>query len=82
MAYTIINGLLYKRGADGVFLHCVSPEEGQQILRDMHEGECAHHASSRTLVSKAFRHGFFWLTAHTDAMHIVDHCIGYQKYKS
>jgi len=32
------------------------------------------------LVSKAFRHGFFWLTAQADAKEIIDKCIGCQKY--
>jgi transposase InsO family protein len=81
-AYTIINGSLYKRSTNGVFLRCVSPAEGQQILKDMHEEECGHHASSRTLVAKDFRHGFVWLMASTDAKKIVDYCIGCQKYKS
>ena len=79
-AYTIINGLLYKRSSSGVFQRCVSPEEGQKILQEIHSGECGHHASSRTLVAKAFRHGFFWLTAHTDAIKIVDTCVGCQKF--
>ena len=28
-SYTIINGELYKRSTTGIFLRCVSPEEGQ-----------------------------------------------------
>jgi hypothetical protein len=59
LAYTIINSLLYKCSAEGIFLRCVSPEEGREIHKDIHSSECGHHALSRTLVSKAFRHGFF-----------------------
>jgi hypothetical protein len=62
-AYMIINGELYKRSISGVFQRCVAPKEGQAILRDIHEGMCGHHAGSRALVSKAFRVGFYWLTA-------------------
>lgn len=57
-AYTIINGELYK-SVTNVLQQCVEPEEGQEILRDIHQGECGHHASSRTLGGKAFRHGFY-----------------------
>ena len=32
-SYTVINGELYKRSPSGVFLRCVSPEEGRNILR-------------------------------------------------
>ena len=58
-AYSVINGELYKRSGTGVFQRCVSPEEGWQILREIHEGDCGHHASTRSLVAKAFRHSFF-----------------------
>ena len=53
-AYTIINSELYKRSVTNVLQQCVDPEEGLDILRDIHQGECGHHASSRALVAKAF----------------------------
>jgi hypothetical protein len=34
---------------------------------EIHGGECRSHSSSRTLVGKAFRHGFYWPTALQDA---------------
>ena len=66
-AYTVIDGELYKRSTTGMFQQCVSPEEGQKILQEIHSGDYGHHASSRSLVAKAFRHSFFWLTALADA---------------
>ncbi|XP_010240755.1 uncharacterized protein LOC100839784 [Brachypodium distachyon] len=36
-AYTIINSELYKRGVTNVLQRCVEPEEGQEILRDIHQ---------------------------------------------
>ena len=79
-SYTIISGELYKRSASGVFQCCVSLEEGVEILREIHEGECGHHAATKSLVAKAFRHGFFWLTAKADAERLVKMCKGCQKY--
>ena len=61
---TIVNGELHQCSVTGVFQCCVSREEGHEILREIHEGDCGHHASSKYLVAKAFRHGFYWLTAH------------------
>jgi hypothetical protein len=58
-AYTIINKEIYKRSVMGVLQRCVESAEGQEMLREIHQGECGHHASSRALVSKAFRHGFY-----------------------
>jgi hypothetical protein len=59
-AYTIINSELYMRSVLGIFQKCIEPEEGQELLKEIHQGECGHHASSRALVAKAFRHGFYW----------------------
>jgi hypothetical protein len=70
-AYTIINSELYKRSVSGIFQKCIEPEEGIELLREIHQGECGHHASSRALVAKAFRHGFYWPTAQKDAEQLV-----------
>jgi hypothetical protein len=58
-AFTIIQGELYKRSTTGVLQRCIDPEDGIALLQDIHEGTCEHHASSRTLVAKAFRLGFY-----------------------
>jgi hypothetical protein len=73
-AFMIINGELYKRSTTGVLQRCISQEDGIALLREIHEGTCGHHASSRTLVAKAFRSGFYWLSALHDARNIVQHC--------
>ena len=60
-----MNRDLVRRSVTGVFQCCVELEKGIAILKDIHQGECGHHAASRSLVAKAFRHGFFWPTAMT-----------------
>ncbi|XP_071681336.1 uncharacterized protein [Lolium perenne] len=79
-AYTIINHQLYKRSVSGVFQRCVEPAEGIELLREIHQGECGHHASSRAIVAKAFRHGFYWPTALRDAEDLVKKCNGCQRF--
>ena len=79
-SYTIIDGELHKRSVTGVFQRCVQPAEGRKILHDIHSGDCGHHAAARSLVAKAMRHGFYWPTAHADAVDIVQRCAGCQKY--
>jgi hypothetical protein len=79
-AYTIIHGQLYKRSTSGVFMKCISQVDGIEILREIHEGECGHHAAARSLVAKAFRHGFYWPTAKVDADRIMELCQGCQMY--
>jgi transposase InsO family protein len=73
-AFTIINRELYKRSTTGILQRCIAQEDGIALLREIHERTCGHHASSRTLVAKAFRSGFYWLSALYDARNIVQHC--------
>ena len=79
-SYVEIDGQLYKRSAIGVFQKCISPLDGIEILREIHLGDCGHHAAPRSLVAKAFRQGFYWLTAKADAEKLVKHCRGCQYY--
>jgi ribonuclease HI len=58
-AFTIINGELYKHSTTGVLQRCIAQEDGIALLREIHEGTCGHHASSRTLIAKAFWSGFY-----------------------
>jgi hypothetical protein len=59
--YVLVGDKLYRWGATfGVLIKCVPREEGKDILEEIHKGVCGDHASSRTLVSKAFRRAFYY----------------------
>jgi hypothetical protein len=57
--YTIIGVLLYRRGAGGVLMKCIHSATRKQLLDEIHAGQCGVHATSRTLVGKAFRSRFY-----------------------
>jgi hypothetical protein len=61
-------------------MKCVPRQEGKDILEEIHKGICDNHASSRTLVSKAFRRAFYWPTALGDAEELVRRCQGCQYF--
>jgi ribonuclease HI len=52
-AFTVVKGELYKRSISGVLQRCVTTKEGRVILKDVHEGICGHHASSRAIQPKS-----------------------------
>ena len=54
-AYVIHDNKLYRSCPNGVALWCISTKEAGLLLRDIHAGECGHHASSRALIGKAYR---------------------------
>jgi hypothetical protein len=52
--YTMVEGGLYRRGANDILMWCITQEEGRELLTEIHGGACGSHSSSRTLVGKAF----------------------------
>jgi hypothetical protein len=43
--YHLIDGVLYRRGANGMMMKCISREEGIQLLQDIHSGVCGSHTT-------------------------------------
>jgi hypothetical protein len=72
--YTLIGGTLYRRGATRVLMKCIHSVIGKQLLDEIHAEQCGVHAASRTLVGKAFRSGFYWPIAKSDAAELVQRC--------
>jgi hypothetical protein len=61
-------------------MKCISQVDGIEIIREIHEDKCGQHAAARSLVAKAFRHGFYWPTTKADADRIVELYHGCQMY--
>jgi hypothetical protein len=81
-AFLVVKGELYKKSIYGVLQRCVTPQVGQAILHEIHAGVCGHHASSRAIAAKAFRAGFYWLTAIKDAKDTIQRCEACQRFAS
>ncbi|XP_034569840.1 uncharacterized protein [Setaria viridis] len=70
--YVLIGDKLYRRGvSSGVLMKYVSHEDGKDILEEIHNGIYTNHASSRMIVGKAFRVGFYWPKTLKDAKGLV-----------
>jgi hypothetical protein len=72
--YHLIDGVLCRRGANGMMMQCISQEEGIQLLQDIHSGVCGSHLSWHSIIGKAFKHGFYWPTAKDNTMEVVTKC--------
>ena len=53
--FLLVGDNLYKCSASGFLMKCVTLDEGNEILREIHEGVCGNHTTSRTLIIKAYR---------------------------
>ena len=65
------NGELYRRSLSHPLSKCVSPEEGDYVLREIHEGICGAHEAQETLVRKALLQGYYWPSMTKDALQLV-----------
>lgn len=52
--YKIIEEELYKEDVCLPLLKCISRDEGQGLIREIHSGICASHIGPRALVGKSF----------------------------
>jgi ribonuclease HI/transposase InsO family protein len=79
--YAMVNGELMRKGPRSIiYQKCITQKEGLELLKEIHEGMCGNHAASRTLVGKAYRAGFYWPTAVTDAEDYVRRCANCQMF--
>ncbi|KAL2227669.1 UNVERIFIED_CONTAM: Retrovirus-related Pol polyprotein from transposon [Sesamum indicum] len=80
--FTMLDGQLYKRTADGPLLKCLEGERALYVMREIHEGSCGNHSGARSLAQKVMRQGFFWPTLVEDSKNLVRKCESCQKYAS
>ena len=55
--YTMIGDDLYKRGYGQPLLKCVTPEQAQYVIKELHEGICGYHSGARTMATRILRAG-------------------------
>ncbi|XP_022642973.1 uncharacterized protein LOC111242702 [Vigna radiata var. radiata] len=53
--FIIIGDDLYKRGFSTPLLKCLSPEEAQYVMNELHNGVCGFHSGRRTLKARILR---------------------------
>jgi hypothetical protein len=75
----VVEGKLWRKNAKAeVLMKCIEQEDGIKLLEEIHSGTCGNHVTSRTLVGKAFRVGFYWSSIVADAEKLVRHCANCQ----
>ena len=57
--FSMVDEQLYKRSLGGPYLMCLTPEQGQYVLVELHEGICGNHPGGRTLAHRAHTQGYY-----------------------
>ncbi|KAL5541488.1 hypothetical protein UlMin_009198 [Ulmus minor] len=72
--YLMKEDCLYRKAYNGDILRCVNGQEAEEILQEIHEGDCGEHQGGRRLYEEALRLGYFWPTMENDAMDYARRC--------
>lgn len=72
--FTLLIETLYKQGISSPLLRCVSLDESQYVMVEIHEGVCGNHSGIRALVRKVLRVGYYWLHTLRDVEQFVKKC--------
>ncbi|XP_042460058.1 uncharacterized protein LOC122043495 [Zingiber officinale] len=78
--FTLIGDQLYKKAFSKPLLKCVSSEDAEYILQEVHQGAWEGHPNGRSLARKIPLAGYFWPTLQEDAARTVVTCHSRQKY--
>ncbi|XP_073037607.1 uncharacterized protein [Primulina eburnea] len=65
--FVFSNDVLYRRSYQGPLLKCLSENEVEYVLREIHEGCCGEHLGRTALSRKAILAGFWWPQMNQDA---------------
>ena len=72
--FVLIKDVLYKKGFSLPYLRCLSHDEVEYVMKEVHEGICGNHSGARSLVHKLIRAGYYWPTMLKDAQSYVKAC--------
>ena len=61
-------------------MKCLNPEEAVYVLWEIHEGICGNHSRPQSLIGKAIRAGYFWLTMQKDTAELIQKCDKCQRF--
>ena len=74
------NDWLYKQSFSMPLLMCLNEEEVNYMLRELHGRICGSHALRASLVLKALRNCYFWLSMKVDTPDLVKKCDKCQRH--
>lgn len=72
--FTMIDDMLYRWGSLTPLLRCVSKEEANYIMGEIHTTVCGNHSGGRALAAKILRARYYWPHPLRDAREFTQRC--------
>ncbi|XP_076919921.1 uncharacterized protein LOC143580892 [Bidens hawaiensis] len=78
--YQLHDGVLYRLSFLEPLFRGVDAEDGNYLIREVHEGICGLHAGPLMVVAKLMNAGYYWPGMHLDAVHEIRKCDSCQRH--
>ena len=59
-SYQVIDGVLFRKNYDGVFLICLEHEDAAKVVKELHDGLEGGNYSRNTISHKILRARYYW----------------------
>ena len=80
--FVLIKDVLYKRSFSRPYLRCLSHDEVDYVMKEVHKGICGNHSGAQSLVHKLIRARYYWPTMLKDAQAYVKTCDKCQRFSN
>ena len=80
--FVLIRDVLYKKCFSRPYLRCLSQNEADYVMREVHEGIYGNHSGVWSLVHKLIQAGYYWPTMLKDAQAYVKACDKCQRFSN
>lgn len=78
--YVMIYGDLYRRGFSTPLLKCLTRDQAEYVIKQLHEEIYRMHSGSRTMATQVLRARYYWSTLRTNYAKYVKRCVQCQKH--
>jgi ribonuclease HI len=74
LRFVYLNDTLYRRSFDQLWLRCISYQEAEQVMKEVHSGLCGAHQSGPKMRLKIKRMWYYWPTMVADCEDHAKRC--------
>jgi len=78
--YTLVEGELFRRGFSRPLLKCITRQQAEYVMQEIHQGVCGYHSGPKTMAGRILRAGYYWPTMEGDCTAYTNKCIQCQKH--
>jgi len=78
----MVGSELYRRGYARPLLKCVTHEQAQYVLEELHQGMCGLHTGARSTLFRVLRAGYYWPTMQVDCSEYSRKCKKCQEFRN